>query len=139
MLDAALAHVKKVGTEQAYKDFTVDKNTLTKKDLYAFAMNLTGTMIAHGANEKMVGRDLINLKDSSGEAGWRLLMLSSAPESLVVPGKATSNQRVTVDPTCDEWTSFWSHRRRGNASGSFETSASKSASFKSLCPWTMPL
>lgn len=68
MVDAAQAHVKKVGIEQAYKDFTTNKSAWTKKDLYVFAMNLTGTMIAHGANEKMVGRDLITLKDSSGKA-----------------------------------------------------------------------
>ena len=68
MLDSAMAHVKKVGVEQAYKDFTTDKSAWTKKDLYVFAMNLTVTMIALDANEKMVGRDLINLKDSSGKA-----------------------------------------------------------------------
>lgn len=67
MVDAALAHVKKVGAEQANKDFTTNKAAWTKKDLYVFAMDLTGKMVAHGANEKLVGRDLINLKDSSGK------------------------------------------------------------------------
>jgi len=68
MSDAALAHIKKVGAEQAYKDFTTNKASWTKKDLYVFVMDLTGKMVAHGANEKLVGRDLINLKDSSGKA-----------------------------------------------------------------------
>lgn len=68
MVDAALAHVKKAGAEQAYKDFTQDKGTWTKKDLYVFVMDSTGKMLAHGANEKLVGKDLINLKDSSGKA-----------------------------------------------------------------------
>ncbi len=68
MVDAALAHIKKIGTEQAYKDFTTNKASWTKKDLYVFVMDLNGKMIAHGANEKLVGRDLINLKDSSGKA-----------------------------------------------------------------------
>lgn len=68
MAEAALAHIKKVGAEQAYKDFTTSKASWTKNDLYVFVMDLTGKMVAHGANEKLVGRDLINLKDSSGKA-----------------------------------------------------------------------
>lgn len=67
MVDAALTHIKKAGAESAYKDFTTDKSGWTKKDLYVFVMDLNGKMLAHGANEKLVGRDLINLKDSSGK------------------------------------------------------------------------
>ena len=66
MVDAALAHIKKAGVEHAYKDFTSDKATWTKKDLYVFVMDLNGKMLSHGANEKLIGRDLSNLKDSSG-------------------------------------------------------------------------
>lgn len=68
MVDAAVAHLKKAGTEAAYKDFTTDKANWTKKDLYVFVMDGTGKMLAHGANEKLVGKDLSNLKDSSGKA-----------------------------------------------------------------------
>lgn len=67
LTEAAWAHVKKVGAEQAFKDFTHDKATWTKKDLYPFAMNHAGVMLAHGANEKLVGRDMINIKDSAGK------------------------------------------------------------------------
>ncbi len=34
MVDAAFDHIKKVGAEKAYKDFTTDKAAWTKKDLY---------------------------------------------------------------------------------------------------------
>ena len=37
MTSAAVEHVKKVGREQAFKDFTEDKATWTKKDLYVMA------------------------------------------------------------------------------------------------------
>lgn len=67
LTEAAWAHVKKVGAEQAFKDFTHDKATWTKKDLYPFAMNFNGVMLAHGANDKLVGRDMINIKDSNGK------------------------------------------------------------------------
>ena len=67
MTSAAVEHVKKVGREQAFKDFTEDKATWTKKDLYVMAYNHEGTCIAHGANGKLVGKNLINLKDADGK------------------------------------------------------------------------
>ena len=67
MMEAALAHVKKVGAEQAFKDFSTDKATWTKKDLYPFAEDFTGKMLAHGANDKLIGRDMTNMKDSTGK------------------------------------------------------------------------
>lgn len=68
MVDAAVDHVKKVGPEQAFKDFTDKSNkTWQKKDLYVFAYNLEGVNVAHGANEKLIGKNLIELKDPNGK------------------------------------------------------------------------
>ncbi|MBT0569430.1 cache domain-containing protein [Curvibacter sp. CHRR-16] len=67
MVNAALAHVKKVGAEQAFKDFSTDKANWNKKDLYVFVMDMKGVMIAHGANEKLIGKNLIELKDQNGK------------------------------------------------------------------------
>ncbi|MDO9198410.1 cache domain-containing protein [Rhodoferax sp.] len=68
MANAALAHIKKVGNDQAFKDFTSDKANWTKKDLYVFSMEMKGVVLAHGANEKLVGKNLIELKDQNGKA-----------------------------------------------------------------------
>ena len=68
MVNAALAHVKKAGNDQAFKDFTDKENkTWHKKDLYVFAYNLEGLNVAHGANDKLVGKNLIDLKDPNGK------------------------------------------------------------------------
>jgi cytochrome c len=67
MNDAAFEHIKKVGAEKAYKDFTTDKASWTKKDLYVMVYNNSGVVLAHGANEKMVGKDMSGLKDGSGK------------------------------------------------------------------------
>ena len=67
MTNAAAEHVKKVGAEQAFKDFSEDKATWTKKDLYVMAYNHDGSCVAHGANAKMVGKNLLNLKDANGK------------------------------------------------------------------------
>ena len=68
MVDAAVEHAKKVGPEQAFKDFTDKSNkTWQKKDLYVFAYNMEGVNVGHGANDKLVGNNLIELKDPNGK------------------------------------------------------------------------
>jgi len=66
MVDAAVEHIKKVGAEKAYKDFSTDKAAWVKKDLYVVAFDAKGIALAHGANEKLVGKDLSALKDGNG-------------------------------------------------------------------------
>lgn len=74
LANAALAHIKKVGNEQAFKDFTTDKANWTKKDLYVFSVDTKGTVLAHGANEKLVGKSMLEVKDQNGKAFVRELV-----------------------------------------------------------------
>lgn len=67
MVEAAVAHAKKVGAEQAFKDFQSDKATWMKKDLYVFAYDMQGNCRALVANDKMVGKNLIEMKDPNGK------------------------------------------------------------------------
>lgn len=66
MVEQAVAHIKKVGPDKAFKDFTSDKATWTKKDLYVLVFDGSGVNRAHGANDKLVGKDMIGLKDANG-------------------------------------------------------------------------
>jgi len=66
MAEAAAAHVKKVGAEKAFKDFNTDK-AWVRKDLYVVAFDMVGNCLAHGVNEKLVGKNLIEMKDQSGK------------------------------------------------------------------------
>ena len=66
MTDAAVEHVKKVGAEKAFKDFNTDK-AWRKKDLYVIAFDSKGICMAHGANERLVGKNLYENKDASGK------------------------------------------------------------------------
>jgi cytochrome c len=68
MVAAAAEHVKKVGHEKAFENFTNDKTQWVKKDLYVFAFDLKANFTAHGANAKLVGKNLIDLKDQNGKA-----------------------------------------------------------------------
>jgi cytochrome c len=67
LVDAAYDHIKQVGTAKAYDDFTHDKANWTKKDLYVMVYDAKNVSLAHGANEKLVGKDLSSVKDASGK------------------------------------------------------------------------
>ena len=67
LVKAAAAHIQQVGAEKAYEDFAKDKSTWSKKDLYIFVMDFNGDMKFHGANEKLVGKNQLNIKDQNGK------------------------------------------------------------------------
>jgi len=109
MADAAWAHMKKVGYEQANKDFTTDKATWTKKDLYVIVFDTKGVFQAHGANDKLVGRDMSAMKDPNGKAIFPAMMDIAAkgatgwvdydwahPQTKKVEGKTTYVRKVPV-------------------------------------------
>lgn len=68
MVEAALAHLRKVGPDQSFADFTDKANAAWhKKDLYVFVYDMQGVNRAHGANDKLVGKNLLALKDPNGK------------------------------------------------------------------------
>jgi cytochrome c len=67
LAEAALAHIRSVGTEKAFQDFTTNKTNWTKKDMYVWATDNQGNCVSHGANAKLVGKNFIELKDPNGK------------------------------------------------------------------------
>lgn len=69
MVKKGVATVKSGGADKAYAEFS-DKNNAAwhKQDLYLVVYGLDGTVKAHGANAKMIGKNLIDLKDIDGKA-----------------------------------------------------------------------
>jgi signal transduction histidine kinase len=66
LLDKAEAHFKAVGAEQAYADFSSKDKGWQDRDLYVFCFDKDGVTLAHGANEKLLGKNLSELKDADG-------------------------------------------------------------------------
>ncbi len=64
----AVAHIKSVGTVKAYQDFTDKHADFTDRDLYVMVYSMEGTVLAHGQHAKMVGENLINVRDPDGKA-----------------------------------------------------------------------
>jgi cytochrome c len=66
MVKKAVAYVKANGQAKAAEEFT-NGSSFKDRDLYISYYDLTGKVIAHGANAKLVGKNLIGLKDPDGK------------------------------------------------------------------------
>lgn len=67
MVKKGVGFLKANGKDKAYAEITNKQGQFTDRDLYLVVYQLDGKVLAHGANEKMVGRVLIDLKDVDGK------------------------------------------------------------------------
>jgi signal transduction histidine kinase len=64
MVKKALALIKEVGPEKAYKVFTEHPDgQFRDRDLYVFAYSFDGICLAQGHNPKLVGKNLMSMRD----------------------------------------------------------------------------
>jgi signal transduction histidine kinase len=68
MVKKGLAYIKANGKDKGYAEITNKSGQFTDRDLYLTVWGTDGKVWAHGANEKMVGKMLIDLKDTDGKA-----------------------------------------------------------------------
>jgi cytochrome c len=67
MVKKGVAYIKANGAEKAYAAFIDRKGSFVDRDLYLVVYTLDGKCLAHGANEKMIGRDLLDMTDVDGK------------------------------------------------------------------------
>ena len=67
LLDKAVAYYKANGKDKAFAAFNDTKGQFVHYDLYIYVLNLDGDVVSHGANAKLIGQHLIDLKDSDGK------------------------------------------------------------------------
>lgn len=68
MVKKGIAFIKASGNEKGYTEISTKGGQFTDRDLYLTVYGMDGTVRAHGANEKMIGKNLIELKDVDGKA-----------------------------------------------------------------------
>jgi cytochrome c len=68
MAEKAIAHIKAVGKEKAFVEFTTKGGSWHHKDLYVFAIDMEGNTLGHGGNPALVGKNISALKDPNGKA-----------------------------------------------------------------------
>jgi len=67
MVKKAVAEIKANGQDKAFAEFNNPKGKFIDRDLYVTVYDMNGKCLAHGANPKMIGKDLMDLKDSDGK------------------------------------------------------------------------
>jgi len=65
--ERAAQHVKDVGKEKAFVDLTKPDGGYVDGELYVFCQLDDGTILAHGGNPALVGKNFLNVKDPDGK------------------------------------------------------------------------
>jgi len=67
MVKKAIAMAKAKGNEATFAEINNTKGQFTDRDLYVFVYDMNGKVMAHGQNLKMIGKELIDMKDADGK------------------------------------------------------------------------
>lgn len=92
----AVAYVKANGRAKAAEEFT-NGTAFKDRDLYISYYEMTGTVIGHGANAKLVGKNLIGLKDPDGK-----LFIQMIVDVASTKGKGWTQSYKFRDPLTDK-------------------------------------
>ena len=67
MVKKAVAHLKANGKDKTLAEISNNKGQFVDRDLYISVYDLNGTVLAHGTNGKLIGKDVSALKDADGK------------------------------------------------------------------------
>lgn len=99
MVEEAAAFVKANGVEKALAEFNNPKGNFVRGDLYIFALDFTGLTLAHGANQKLVGKNLSEVKDADGKLFMKAMIeLAKTKGKGWVEYKWTNPESKKIEP-----------------------------------------
>jgi cytochrome c len=100
MVKKGVAFIKANGIEKGYAEINNKEGQFRDRDLYLVVYGLDGKGLAHGANAKQVGRDLIDLTDVDGKyfVKERVAMARSNPKGFWQDYKFTNPVSKKVEP-----------------------------------------
>ena len=67
MVKKGVAYIKASPRDKAMADITDPKGSFVDRELYLTVYQMDGTALAHGANAKFVGKNMIELRDGNGK------------------------------------------------------------------------
>ena len=67
MVKKATAFIKEQGPSTAYTEISSRSGKFVDRDLYVVVYGLDGKVMAHGANAKLVGKDMMDAQDVDGK------------------------------------------------------------------------
>lgn len=99
MVKKAVAFIKQNGTEKAYTEFSNKKGGFVDRDLYIVVHTLEGKCLAHGANEKLIGREMMDMQDTDGKEYMKERMtLAKSKQSFWQDYKFTNPVTKKIEP-----------------------------------------
>jgi cytochrome c len=66
LAERAVAHIRAVGRDQAFADFSRPDGGFVDGDLYVFCQDASGVVVAHGGNPQLVGRNMAGVRGPDG-------------------------------------------------------------------------
>ncbi len=66
LVKKAINMIKSEGKEKAFAEINNPQGKFVDRDLYIFVYDINGKCVAHGFNPKMIGKDLLEMKDADG-------------------------------------------------------------------------
>lgn len=67
LVKKAVAQYKSTGKDKTFADISDPKGPFVDRDLYVVVYDMNGNCLAHGANAKQVGKNLMELRDPDGK------------------------------------------------------------------------
>lgn len=67
MVKKAVAFIKSNGTDKGYAEISNKTGQFVDRDLYILVHDLSGKCLAHGANQKLIGKEMIDIQDADGK------------------------------------------------------------------------
>jgi cytochrome c len=67
MVRKGVTYIKATPRDKAMADITDSKGSFVDRELYLTVYKMDGTALAHGANAKFVGKNMIELRDGNGK------------------------------------------------------------------------
>src|SRR5258705_11681303 len=67
MVKKAVSFIREQGADKAYAEISNKAGRFIDRDLYVVVYQLDGVVLAHGSNEKLIGKDLSDAQDVDGK------------------------------------------------------------------------
>ena len=100
MVKKGIAFIKANGADKGYAEISNKAGQFVDRDLYLAVYSLDGKCLAHGANAKQIGKDLIDLTDVDGKyfIKERVALARSKPAGFWQDYKFTNPVSKKVEP-----------------------------------------
>ena len=100
MVKKGIAFIKANGIDKGYAEISNKGGQFSDRDLYLVVYGLDGKCLAHGANAKQIGKDLLDLTDVDGKyfVKERVALAKSKPAGFWQDYKFTNPVSKKIEP-----------------------------------------